>query len=232
MNQKLLLLHGALGSKEQFNSLKEALSSDFEVHTLDFEGHGNRASSKDFSMAVFVGNVIDYLRAHTIEKVHIFGYSMGGYVALRLAHKHPGCIGKIITLGTKFAWNKETAAKEMKMLHPEKIEEKVPAFAKKLATVHSHNDWKEVMHKTAQMMHDLGNGKKITSQELTQIDHEVLIGIGSKDHMVSIQESRESAEALPNGKLEILDEVPHMIDAIPTEKLRSICVNFINNTIN
>ena len=40
MTQKLLLLHGALGSKEQFTALNEQLSSEFEVHTLDFEGHG------------------------------------------------------------------------------------------------------------------------------------------------------------------------------------------------
>ena len=55
---------------------------------------------------------------------------MGGYVALQLANKHPKYVQKIITLGTKFAWDKETAAKEVKMLNPEKIEEKIPAFAK------------------------------------------------------------------------------------------------------
>lgn len=227
MNQKLLLLHGALGSKEQFKDLKELLSDDFEVHVLDFEGHGSRLSSQDFSMDVFANNVIDYLREHAIEKVHIFGYSMGGYVALQLASKHPSLVGKIITLGTKFAWNKETATQEMKMLNPEKIEEKVPAFAKKLATVHTHTNWKEVMRKTALMMHGLGNGKRITTQELTQIEHSVLIGIGTKDHMVSIEESKESADALPNGRLEILDDVPHVIAMIPTERLQVIILDFI-----
>lgn len=227
MTQKLLLLHGALGSKEQFTTLKEQLSSEFEVHTLDFEGHGNSSSSCPFSIDLFVTNVIDYLREHTIEKTHIFGYSMGGYVALRLAHKHPKYVQKIITLGTKFAWDKETATREVKMLNPEKIEEKVPAFAKKLASTHPKNDWKEVMHKTAAMMQELGNGKRISKQELSQITQEVHITIGSKDHMVSIEESKESADVLPDGSLEILDEIPHMIDQISVEKLESIICNSI-----
>lgn len=227
MTQKLLLLHGALGSKDQFTTLKEQLSSEFEVHTLDFEGHGNYSSSRPFSIDLFVSNVIDYLKEHTIEKIHIFGYSMGGYVALRLANKHPHYVQKIITLGTKFAWDKETAAKEVKMLNPEKIEEKVPAFAKKLASTHPKNDWKDVMHKTAAMMQELGNGKRISKQELSQITQEVHITIGSKDHMVSIEESKESADALPNGSLEILDEIPHMIDQISIEKLASVICNSI-----
>lgn len=228
MNQKLLLLHGALGSKDQFTLLKEQLSSEFEVHTLDFEGHGNRPSSHSFSIDLFVANVIDYLKEHAIENTHIFGYSMGGYVALQLANKHPKYVQKIITLGTKFAWDKETAAKEVKMLNPEKIEEKIPAFAKKLATTHPKNDWKEVMHKTAAMMEELGNGKRISTQELSHIEQEVHITIGSKDHMVSIEESKESADILPNGSLEILEEIPHMIDQISIDRIASICVNFIN----
>ncbi len=114
------------------------------------------------------------------------------------------------------------------MLNPEKIEEKIPAFAKKLATTHPKNDWKDVMHKTAAMMLELGNGKRISTQELSQIEQEVLITIGSKDHMVSIEESKESADILPNGSLEILDEIPHMIDQIPIDRIASICATFIN----
>ncbi len=228
MNQQLLLLHGALGSKEQFKDIKERLSSDFEIHTLNFEGHGNRASSQGFSMDLFANNVFDYLEENNIEKVHIFGYSMGGYVALCLAKKHPERVKKIITLGTKFAWNEETAAKEVKMLNPEKIEEKVPAFAKKLAAIHTYTDWKEVMRKTAMMMQELGNGKKLTLQELACIHHKVLIGIGSNDHMVSIEESKEHADALPNGGLKTLDDIPHMIDMIPVEKIQTMILDFIS----
>lgn len=228
MKQNLLLLHGALGTKDQFKILKEKLSNDFEVHDLDFEGHGKRESTKDFSMQLFAENVIQYLTEKNISKTHIFGYSMGGYVALTLAKLKPELIGKIITLGTKFDWTKESAEKEVKMLNPEKIAEKVPAFAKILETIHAKNNWKEVVSKTAKMMLELGNGEKLSEQELSEIKQQTLIGIGGKDRMVSIEESRESAEILTNGQLEIIEDFQHPIDKIDKEKLRVIIVDFIN----
>lgn len=48
--KKLLLLHGALGSKNQFKSLKEILKSDFDVYDFNFEGHGGLVSDADFSI--------------------------------------------------------------------------------------------------------------------------------------------------------------------------------------
>ena len=228
MKQNLLLLHGALGTKEQFKILKEKLSDDFEVHDFDFEGHGKRASNKDFTMQLFAENVIQYLTINKINKTHIFGYSMGGYVALNVAKVKPEAVGKIITLGTKFDWTKETAEKEVRMLNPEKIEEKVPSFAKMLEIIHSKNNWKEVVSKTAKMMLDLGNGGKLSEQELSEIKHKTLIGIGDKDRMVSIEESKESAKILPNGQLEIIEDFQHPIDKINEEKLQTIIIDFIN----
>ena len=227
MNRKLLLLHGALGSKEQFGNLKEKLSTQFEIYDLDFEGHGKNESGKDFTIDLFTENVIEFLKENQIEKVNIFGYSMGGYVGLNLARKSPGLVEKIITLGTKFNWTKESAEKEIKMLNPEKIEEKVPAFANMLASTHGSNNWKKVVIKTAQMMFELGDGKKIAPKELEQIEHEVLIGIGSKDKMVSIEESEESANILPNGKLEIIEDFQHPIEKINNDKLTAIIVRFL-----
>lgn len=225
MNKNLLLLHGALGTKDQFRSLKDKLSNEFEVHDFDFEGHGESKSTKDFTMNLFTENVVNYLSKNNIKKTHIFGYSMGGYVGLNVAKYFPDVVEKIITLGTKFDWTKESAEHEMKMLDPKKIEEKVPAFANKLASIHSNNNWKTVVTRTAKMMYGLGTGEKISKKELEEIKHEVLIGIGSKDRMVSIEESKESARILPNGRLEIIENFQHSIDKINEEELMSIIVD-------
>ncbi len=227
MNSKLLLLHGALGSKAQFVKLKKELSTQFEVYELDFAGHGKKESTQDFTIDLFTTNAIEFLKENELDSVNIFGYSMGGYVALNLARKAPHCVAKIITLGTKFNWTKATAEQEMKMLNPEKIEAKVPAFANHLATIHGSDNWRKVLRKTAQMMYGLATGKKITTAELEQIEQEVLIGIGSNDKMVSIEESKESARALPNGKLEILADFPHQLERIDAAKLASIIEQFL-----
>ena len=37
----LILLHGVLGASTQFKSLVPLLREKYDVHTLDFEGHGS-----------------------------------------------------------------------------------------------------------------------------------------------------------------------------------------------
>ena len=227
MKNNLLLLHGALGSEVQLKPLQELLSTDFNVHTLNFEGHGGRTSDDAFDMGRFAENVVEKLQTVGISNTHIFGYSMGGYVALTLAKKHPEMVESIVTLGTKFNWNLESAQQEVKMLNPEKIEEKVPAFAKRLHELHQPNDWKMVMQKTAEMMLALANGKRLTDSDLNQIQHKILIGIGSLDNMVTIEESENAATQLPNGTLQIIENVKHPIEKVDMTILATVIQEFI-----
>jgi len=227
--EKLLLLHGALGSKIQFEELKKQLDHHFFVHTMDFNGHGTIVSLSYFTIDLFVKDVEDYLVENRIDKIHIFGYSMGGYVALKLALMHPGLVSKIMTLGTKFDWTPEIAAKEIRMLNPEKIEEKVPAFARRLEALHTANNWKEVMRKTAQMMVELGNGNGLTDDELKNIDHEVQVGIGELDEMVTLEESERTAGLLSCGSLKVLDGFRHPIEKVDTAVLSKAIKEFIQD---
>lgn len=214
MKEKILLLHGALGSEKQFTSVKALLSERFEVYTLDFEGHGKSISIQEFSIKLFTKNVLEFLERQSIESINIFGYSMGGYVALNTALKHPEKVNKVITLGTKFDWSIESAEKEVNMLNPEKIEEKVPQFADKLKQEHFPQDWKVIVEKTAKMMLGLSTHEKLTPKDFIQIAHKVTIGIGSIDKMVSMEECESVAQFLPNGRLRILEGVEHPIDKI------------------
>jgi len=225
MKAPLLLLHGALGSKNQFNPIKGRLEEHFDVYTLNFEGHGGTPSNHPFSIEVFTENVLQFLEAHSIDSIHIFGYSMGGYVALHTALKFPNKINQIVTLGTKFNWDKEAAQKEVRMLDPAKIEEKVPHFAEKLNQVHHPQDWKTVMKKTAEMMLSIGNGQKLQDKDFKDISVPVTIGIGSLDRMVSLEESAYVSKLLPNATLITLEGVQHPIEKLDTDQLADYVIS-------
>src|SRR5688572_9682026 len=155
--QHLLLLHGAIGSKEQLQPLAQTLQDKFIVHSFNFSGHGGQPFSVDpFSIPLFSIEIMEYLEEKKIPQVHVFGYSMGGYAAMYLAKQHPGKIARIITLATKYHWDENIAAKEVKMLDAATIQEKVPAFAAQLQQRHAHNDWKELLDKTKQLLTGLG----------------------------------------------------------------------------
>ncbi len=104
----LLLLHGALGASDQFAPLLPLLARHFTVHTLDFEGHGPAPlRNRPFRIQHFAENVIDYLDAHRLNAIDLFGYSLGGYVALYLARTQPDRVSGVFTLGTKLQWSSD-----------------------------------------------------------------------------------------------------------------------------
>ena len=224
------MLHGALGSKDQFDPLVKLLKTDFETLTLNFSGHGNHPHIPDrFTLSLFTQDIIDFLEQNSHKTVHIFGYSMGGYVALNLAKNYADRIGKIMTLATKFNWTPESAAREEKMLNADKIEEKVPAFAHMLKTRHTSMGWKSVLEKTAGMMQDLGNGNGLKAKDLASIQTPVMILLGTKDQMVTAEESIAAADALAQGHFEPLADAEHPLEKITPRQLADILIDYFKN---
>jgi pimeloyl-ACP methyl ester carboxylesterase len=213
--QSLLLLHGALGASTQFANLTPLLSDTFDIHTLDFEGHGASVASRPFRIEYFAENVVNYLNNHSLDKCDIVGYSMGGYVALYLASVLPERINRIFTLATKFRWNPETSDKEAGFLDAEKIEAKVPKYAQFLQSLHGEK-WRDNLNATREMMLHLGDNPVLSASVLSNIAIPVHIGLGDRDAMVSIEETIEAYKALTNGELQIFPKTPH-----PLEKVRS-----------
>lgn len=226
--QSIILLHGALGAAAQFDQVIEPLSTDFDVHVFDLIGHGNRKNSTPFAIDTFSNDLNEYIESNNISEPIVFGYSMGGYVAMHLASKNPSAIKKIITYGTKVKWDEAIATQETRLLNPDKIEEKVPKFAQYLGSLHGDKDWKIVMQKTAQLMIELGRNNLIESFCHT-INTEVEIGISNTDEMVTLEESKHIAEKLPNGRLKIHDQLPHPIQKIKSVELIKIIKAGINS---
>lgn len=221
----LLLLHGAIGAQEQFEPLKVALTAHFDVHTLDFEGHGPVAfQERPFAMAYFAENVLAYLDEHNIESANIFGHSMGGYVGLYIAQHYPQRLGRVFTLGTKLAWTPEFAASEVRNMDPDKILEKVPQFAQTLEARHS--DWRKNMAYTREMTLALGESPPLTLDNLATITHRVRLGVGDKDRMVTLEETITAYRALPNGELHVLPDTQHPLERLNLTRVTHALADF------
>lgn len=229
-SRTLLLLHGALGAEAQFNELVPLLEEKFAIETLNFPGHGGEPMPEEpFSIAAFSSCLKERIERSGRKGVDIFGYSMGGYVALHLAKEAPELIGKVFTLATKFAWNPETSAREVKMLDPDTIEAKVPRFAEQLRQRHAPNDWRALLARTAEMMTNLGNENELPIDALAGVGHDVMIGIGDRDQMVTIEESLAAYRALPNGRFIAIPGTPHPIEKVsPVRLAREIGEFFLN----
>jgi pimeloyl-ACP methyl ester carboxylesterase len=224
---KLLLLHGALGAKDQFAALVPILAERYEVHTLDFEGHGEAPlGERPFRIEHFAENVLDYVEEHSIKSAHFFGYSMGGYVACTLAKSHPTLVLSVATLGTKYFWDPETAARELGFLDVEKISAKVPHFARALAGRHTAIGWEGVVSRTRDLLWTLGEQGGLRPDDVSELEQRVRIIVGDRDSTVGVAECAEMYRALPRGELEVLPGTRHEIDRVSPERLAYSLMEF------
>jgi len=225
----LLLLHGALGARTQLDPLAEALRPSFHVHQLDFEGHGNAAPrDRVFRMQHFGENVIDLIDSLGIERVRLFGYSMGGYVAVYLAMTRPDRVDRVVTLGTKFRWDPATAARDVARLNPHAIRAKVPHFAETLAARHDGaGGWERVLADTAELLRDLGDNPLLTDATLAAITQPVRVIVGDQDATVSVEESTTVANMLAAGSLTVLPNTAHPVEQVTVDVLAPVLVEFL-----
>ncbi|MES1224232.1 MAG: alpha/beta hydrolase [Bacteroidota bacterium] len=227
MKTPLLLLHGALGSAAQFRDFENLLAKEFNILKLDFCGHGkNDAHPGELSIDLFTGDVLKFLDIKKTGPVSIFGYSMGGFVALDLALLYPEKVKKIFTLATKFAWSPETAQAETKLLDPEKIKEKVPAFAAHLQKLHGEK-WEQLMKQTAGMMLQLGNTNPLALSELSKIKTSTTLSLGDKDKMVTLEETQAAHQALSNSALLLFPDTPHPWEQVNPNLVAKELIQFL-----
>jgi len=223
----LLLLHGAVGAADQLKPLSGELERDFTVHAMDFPGHGSRPlAGSPYSISLFAEDVLRYLDNAQLEQVSIFGYSMGGYVGMYLARYHRHRIQKLATLATKFHWDPAVAQRELQMINPARILEKVPAFAHALAHRHQPNDWKIVLEQTAALLTDLGNEPSLTIDDYKIIDVPTLLLLGDSDKMVSLDETLTVAKNIPRSQWGVLPATPHPIEQVDINVLASLLRRF------
>lgn len=224
----IFLLHGALGAKTQLQPLAGLLQQHFNVHLLDFSGHGGDAPSGAFSIPRFAGEVVQYLESRGLPPLPVFGYSMGGYVAMYVARHYPRHLSRIMTLATKYHWDEGTAAREAGMLDAAVIEQKVPAFAGVLQQRHKPENWKTVLRATAGLMQDLGRQPALTGADYPAIAQPCMLMLGDRDTMVSFQETVEVYKALPAAQLAVLPGTPHPLEKVDTAFLAALIQRFVN----
>ena len=88
----VLLLHGFLGSKNDWHEVAAALFSNYYVIAVDLPGHGDSVdgfSEQDYATAGCANLLIDLLDALKVRICTPIGYSMGGRLALFVAIYHP-----------------------------------------------------------------------------------------------------------------------------------------------
>lgn len=92
----LVILHGLLGSLDNWLSIARHFSIHFCVYIVDLRNHGKSPHSTDFSYQIMVDDLCEFFEQHSIKKAHLLGHSMGGKVAMKFAMQHPVKVEKLV----------------------------------------------------------------------------------------------------------------------------------------
>ena len=94
----LFILHGLLGSMDNWRTQAQRLSQTRTVITVDLRNHGDSAHVKGMSYREMYEDVIKVAQAENIKSFHLLGHSMGGKVAMQLALAHSEMVESLIVV--------------------------------------------------------------------------------------------------------------------------------------
>lgn len=211
----LLLLPGLLGAiSSQWRSFIDPLANQFRVVLMDFRGHGLSGNeATDLQPERILQDVVGLLDNLSVNRLHVAGYSLGGYMGLMLALNQPRRITTLTMHATKFYWTQEAVEKTKKQFDPDTMIEKVPTYANQLAQEHGGGRWRTLVRQSSDLIGTLSN-KGITEGMARRVQTPVLVSVGDRDEMVSLPEALRLSRVLPNSGLLVLPNTRHPFNTV------------------
>lgn len=240
----LVILHGLLGSLDNWNSIARQLSKHFTVFAIDQRNHGKSPHSEDFSYQILVNDLKDFFAQHRIEKAHILGHSMGGKVAMKFAMQYPEMVEKLIIADVAPVYYEDRHSQIFKAIlsvdlsKAESREEVENHIRKNLknedaATIQfilkglyrdeeNKFEWRfnaPVLWKKYQAISDEVSGTPFLGKSL--------FIKGQKSNYISAESYAEIMRLFPNNELEEIENAGHWVHAANPNRFIEIVENFL-----
>jgi 3-oxoadipate enol-lactonase len=241
----VILIHGFPLNKSMWNKQVELLIETYRVIAYDVRGHGNStAGTDDFSIELFVDDLLGLMDALKIDRAMLCGLSMGGYIALNAIENFPKRFGSLILCDTNCIADTPEAI-EKRMISIENIEKYgVEYFAnesvKNLFAPESFVTNKEkiamvkeiIMATSVQSLSStlkaLANRKE-TCNSLANIRIPVLILVGIEDKITSPDAARLMQKKMRGSTLNIIEHAGHLSNIENSYEFNGQLMKFISS---
>ena len=99
----LVVLHGAYMTIDSMGSILPSLAETRQVIGVELQAHGHTADiDRPLTYEQMADDTAALLGRLGIDQADVFGYSMGGGVALQLAIRHPGLVRKLVVASASY----------------------------------------------------------------------------------------------------------------------------------
>ncbi len=246
-NETIVFAHGFLMDREMFRHQIEALKSRYRIIAFDWRGQGkSQVTDSGYDMDELYRDALALIEALKLKKPHWTGVSMGGFIGMRIAARHPDLLGSLVLADTsdeaeilskKIRWG--LLAYIFKYFGPEPIINGIrkalfgksslenPGFLPVLEEY--AGKWMQLDREaTFKIAWAIFNRKPVT-EELKNIKIPTLVVVGDEDIARPVDEAERLSRRINNARMEIIPKAGHSSPLENPEDFNRILTDFLQN---
>jgi pimeloyl-ACP methyl ester carboxylesterase len=233
----LVLVHGLADRDESWAPmLKRLKRAGFHVYAPDLEGYGRspKPQDADYSIAGEEKFVYDFIQSIGLQKTDLGGWSMGGWIALKLAIDHPEVIDRVVVYdaaGLRFDLpypntifdpkNTDDVQRLFSLMEPSAAPFQ-PFLRRDLLRSMQAKQW--VVDRNLSSMF---TGRDLLDDKLSSLQEPLLILWGGDDHLTPLALGQRMHQLVPKSELDILEGCGHLAPARCSSRTAQATVDFL-----
>ena len=244
----LILIHGASpGASSLVNwklNLEPLAAAGFTVYAYDQPGFGYTDNPSDHSIEYRVSHAKALIDALKIERYHVVGNSVGGYIAARLALEDSRVKTFVTTTSGSLSPQGSAASQSLAQKHAADLREYEPSMAnmrkltfgtifnKELVTeelVRERYEMSIGKNYDAQVQRRSAARQRPVSDELNQLPVRALLLWGNQDQGVSVERGVELFQRIPGAEFHLFDKCAHWVQWDQAERFNWLVSDFLRS---
>jgi pimeloyl-ACP methyl ester carboxylesterase len=217
--EPLVFLHGA-GTVSGFN-FSASWARKFKIYLPYHPGFGESADSAAItSIDDYVLHYLELLDHLKLDKVHLVGLSLGGWIAATLAAQHSHRLKKLVLVGPAGLRVPEHPTTDIFRLKPDEIPAYLVQDPSVLAPYVPDPHGPDFLDFLVNDYHEMSSYARLAWERpydanlakwLHRIDVPTLLLYGDKDRITPVQQSKTWAALIPNAVVHIVKDAGHLV---------------------
>jgi pimeloyl-ACP methyl ester carboxylesterase len=232
----LLLVHGLGARGEDWGAMMPALAAQgFHVYAPDLLGYG-RSPRPDVSYSISMEEavVVEFMQAMHLARPDVGGWSMGGWIAMKLALDHPEMVDRLMVYDSAGIYFPATFEADLftphdtagvrrliAMLTPKP--RPIPEFAARAVLRKLRRNAWVLDRSTASMQ----TGRDLLDFRLHNIHQPMLIVWGAEDELIPLPSGEVIHQAVPQSVLDVIAGCGHLAPAECPKPVIAATVEFL-----
>ncbi len=252
--EPVIFMHGTSGHLEAFTrNIVAHVEAGFECHAIDVMGHGYTDKPPfPYEIPRYVEHLVAYMDACGMERAHLVGESLGGWIAGWLASEQPDRVGKLEMVAAGGTKANPEVMERLKASTRKAVFTDDPELTRARLHLLFHDPDKDVSDELVEVRHAIyhtpefvqGIDNLLALQEmeirqrnlmrpdrLARIRAETLVVWGTNNPFGAVPEAEAMAEAIPDSHLEIFPDCGHWPQHEHPERFNDLSVRFLQGEL-